>query len=186
MKVIALVGMPGAGKEEFVKVAMEEGWEVVRMGDVVRDYVRSQGLPLTDDVVGRIATEEREKHGPDIWARRTLERIGGSERVVIDGIRSVHEIRRFQEELGGDFLLVGIFASPRTRFERISRRGREDDARTWEEFVRRDMRELSWGLGEAFATADVMMVNEGTLEEFREKVRALLRGLVDGSHRISC
>ncbi len=186
MKVIALVGMPGAGKEEFVRVAMEEGWEVVRMGDVVRDYVRSQGLPLTDDVVGKIATEEREKHGPDIWARRTLERIGGCERVVIDGIRSVHEIKRFQEELGGDFLLVGIFASPRTRFERISRRGRADDVQTWEEFVRRDMRELSWGLGEAFATVDIMLVNEDTLEEFRERVRALLHSLMEGSHRPSC
>ena len=180
MKVIALVGMPGAGKEEFVRVAIEEGWEVVRMGDVVRDYVRSHRFPLRDDIVGRIATEEREKHGPDIWARRTLERIRRSDRVVIDGIRSVHEIKRFQEELGGDFLLVGIFASPRTRFERISRRGREDDVRTWDEFVRRDMRELSWGLGEAFATADVMIVNEGTLEEFRERVRAFLRSVSSG------
>jgi len=33
---------------------------------------------------------------------------------------------------------------------------------------------LSWGLGDVIATADVMLVNEGTLEDFRRQARAAL------------
>ena len=75
MAIILLVGMPGAGKEEFLKVAQERNYEVIRMGDVVREFVASQGKLLRDDVVGSIASEERKKHGIDIWAKRTVEKI---------------------------------------------------------------------------------------------------------------
>ena len=39
----------------------------------------------------------------------------------------------------------------------------------------RERRELSWGLGSVIAMADVIIVNEGNLEEFREKIRQLLK-----------
>ncbi len=179
MLLILLVGLPGAGKEEFVKVAQERGYKIIRMGDVVREFVVSQGLELRDDIVGGIASEERKKHGKDIWARRTLEKIkkGVAKRIVIDGIRSMDEVEVFKKELGKNAILVGIFAPRKLRFERIKKRGREDDISSWEEFVRREKRELSWGLGEVFALSDEMLLNTSSLEEFRENVFRFLRAL---------
>ncbi len=178
MLVILLVGMPGAGKEEFVKIAREMGYEVVRMGDVVREYVKSLGYELSDSIVGNIANEERKKHGIDIWAKRTVERIRGrGGKVLIDGVRCLEEVDVFKNELGEGVKLVGIFAPRRVRYERIVGRGREDDIKTWDEFVAREMRELKWGLGNVFALADYMLLNTSSLEDFHKNVRDFLLAL---------
>lgn len=168
--------MPGSGKEEFVKVAMEEGIEVIRMGDVVRDYVKEQGFELTDDNIGRIANEERKKHGLGIWAERTLPLVSG-ERVLIDGLRGGAELEVFKNAFGDDIVIIGIHCSPKTRYRRIVERNRSDATMTWEAFQGRDSRELGWGLGNALALSNHMVINEGTLEEFKNSVRELLNTL---------
>ena len=43
-----------------------------------------------------------------------------------------------------------------------------------EEFHERDNRELGWGLGETMALADVMIINESSLDEFKDNVRKLM------------
>ncbi len=176
MRVICVTGMPAAGKEEFQTVAMELGYAVVRMGDVVRDEARRRGLPITDAAVGGMAHEERTKHGPGIWAERTIPRVLG-ERVLIDGLRSPAEREVFRKAFGKDLVVFGIEASQGTRWRRVQDRKRADDAKTFDEFRRRDARELGWGLGEVVAAADVRIVNEVALEEFYERVRQELRRL---------
>lgn len=168
--------MPAAGKEEFQQIAVELGYTVVRMGDVVRDEARKRGLPITDAAVGGMAHEERQKHGAAVWAERTIPRVEG-ERVLIDGLRSPAEREVFRRSFGERLLVFGVVASQRTRWERVQRRQRADDAKTFEEFQRRDAREISWGLGEVVASADRAIVNEGTLEEFYSRVREELRKL---------
>jgi dephospho-CoA kinase len=56
-------------------------------------------------------------------------------------------------------------------------RDRTDAPENQEQFSERDRRELGWGLGSLIALADRMIVNEGTLGEFKEKVEELLREL---------
>lgn len=178
LKVLCVTGMPAAGKEEFQHVATDMGFVVVRMGDVVRDEARRRGLPMTDGAVGTMAGEERKAHGPAVWAARTIPRVRG-EHVLIDGLRSLAERDAFRKAFGKDLLVVGVEASPRTRWERVQRRHRSDDATTWEEFQRRDARELGWGLGEVIRAAEVTIVNESSLPEFYAEVRRVL-GKIDG------
>ena len=118
LKVIAVTGMPGSGKEEFISVVTEEGTFVLRIGDVVREYVKEQGLKLTDDNVGRVANEEREKHGFGIWAERTVPLVK-DDNVLIDGIRGDAELEVFRKAFGEDIVIIGIHSSPKTRYERI-------------------------------------------------------------------
>jgi dephospho-CoA kinase len=38
----------------------------------------------------------------------------------------------------------------------------------------RDKRELRWGLGAVIAAADIIISNEGSIDEFRDKIRKTL------------
>ncbi len=180
LKVIAVTGMPGSGKEEFVSVVLEEGIFVVRMGDVVREYVKDLGLELTDDNVGRTANGERDKHGFGIWAERTVPQVKG-ENVLIDGIRGDAELKVFRKAFGEETITVGIHCSPKTRYKRIVQRNRRDAPMTWEAFEGRDRRELGWGIGNALALSDYMIINEGTLADFKNSVKELLKTLGSGN-----
>ncbi len=168
--------MPAAGKEEFQKVAADEGFAIVRMGDVVREEARRRGLAITDAAVGGMAHEERQRHGAAVWAVRTIPHVR-ADRVCVDGLRSPAELVAFRESFGHGLVVFAVVASPETRWERVERRRRADDATTWEEFLRRDARERGWGLEEVIAAADVTIVNEGTLDAFYTNVRKALRGM---------
>ena len=168
--------MPAAGKEEFQKVAVELGYVVVRMGDVVREEAARRGLAVSDAAVGGMAHEERREHGDAIWAERTIPRVKAL-RVCIDGVRSLVELKTFRGAFGKGLVVFAVEASPETRWRRVQRRQRADDARTWEEFLQRDARETGWGLPQVIAAADVRITNEGTLEGFYDAVRKELRRL---------
>ena len=60
----------------------------------------------------------------------------------------------------------------------MSTRGRPDDGVGLQEFYDRDRRELKWGIGNAFALADGMLLNEGTLDQFRREARTTLERIL--------
>lgn len=165
--------MPGAGKEEFLQICLARGAKVVRMGDIVREKAKELGLDQSDKSVGTLANEERKRYGMDVWAKRTIPFVGG-DLVVIDGTRGPDEITAFKHAFGDDLKVVAIHSSPKTRFARIRARCRGDSSQTIDEFGEREKRELAWGLGEVIATADYMIVNEGTLDELKEAVAKFL------------
>ncbi len=169
---VLLTGMPGAGKEEFLTVAMEKDMDIVRMGDVVRETaVEEERFPSGD--IGSFAHEERERHHYGIWADRTVSRMS-DETSIIDGVRSAEEVEVFRNQLGDELGVVAIHASPKTRYERLKERNREDAPENWDEFKARDERELDWGLGKVIARADHIIINEGSLSDFRKKAEELL------------
>lgn len=176
-KIVCVTGMPGSGKEEFIEVAAGLGFEVVRMGDIVREEVARKGLDQDDATVGGLANSERKKYGLGIWAVRTLPRISGS-MVLIDGIRGIAEIEVYRQAFPEGLYVVSIEASDEVRFERINRRGRGDATTTKEEFRERDEREKSWGLLQAMGEADFRILNEGPLEEYRAKAGRVLREII--------
>lgn len=176
MKLICITGMPGCGKEEFVKTIEAKGLPVVRMGDVVRAEAQKRGVKFSDETVGGLAHEERLKHGFGIWAQRTLPYLK-HDVVVVDGIRCYEELEIFKQKLkGAELVLVAIHSSPETRRKRLAVRGRSDDINSEEEFEKRDLRELKWGMGEVIACADSMIVNEGAVEELQLKAIEFLKG----------
>lgn len=178
IRVACVTGMPGSGKEEFIKVAVDLGFEVIRMGDLVREEVERRGLEFDDASVGGLADSEREEYGMGIWALRTLPRIAGS-KVLIDGIRGIAEIEVYREAYPENLYVVSIEASDEVRYKRIRERGRKDATPTREEFNERDEREKGWGLMEAMAEADYRILNKGSLEEYRTEAQRVLRDIIE-------
>lgn len=178
MKVVAFTGMPGSGKSEAVAVVKNLGIPVIRMGDSVWEEVSNRNLEINDDNVGRIADEMRKTQGMNIWARRTIEKINPDEDiVVIDGVRNIEEVDLFKKRLDKDFSLVAIHASPETRHRRLLRRKRKDDTASLERIQERDKRELNWGIEILNSLADVVVVNEGNLSEFKSRIEEVLQSV---------
>lgn len=175
---VVFCGMPGSGKSIGATVAKELKIPVFVMGDVVRKEVTSQQLPLTPQSLGSVMLELREQFGDAVIAERCIDEIRkvSSSHIVIDGARSESEIRAFQEAF--HFVtVVAVHASPHIRFKRLQKRGRADDAFTKEIFLERDARELDIGLGRIFVQADIMLVNEGNIEELTTCVRKILKNI---------
>lgn len=179
MKVIAFAGMPGAGKTEASNVARELGFPVIVMGDVLREEVKNRGLEPTDQNIGSVANQLRKDDGMDAIAKRCIPKIKtiDGRAVVIDGIRGIAEVETFKREFGSDFTLIKIDAPFELRLQRLSRRGRSDDMTTPEELMKRDERELSWGMGQAMDVADMSVANLDPIERLKDEVRSMLKKL---------
>jgi dephospho-CoA kinase len=200
MKIIGLVGLPGSGKGEASRVAKQQGLTVLVMGDVIRQEADRLGLDATDGNLGRIGSALREKEGPEAVARRVLERAvaSGEDTVVVDGLRSGEEADYFATH-AQQFHLVEICAPADERLRWLQARGRPDDPGSGlcgadeqdldEKIIsccgetdgqaaaaleQRECREMGWGMSQAIEAASLKLINDGSLEEFRENFRRLL------------
>jgi dephospho-CoA kinase len=170
--------MAGSGKTTLSQIIREKGLRVVTMGDVIRDLAKQRGMDPSPENLGVLAKEIRNE-GADAVARRCIELLKRTSNglVVVDGIRSLSEVEAFKDEF--DVVLVAIHASPVSRFQRLTKRGRSDDPQTWEEFRVRDTRELGFGIGSAIASADVVIVNDNDLSALRKNFEAVVERLKD-------
>ncbi len=94
--------------------------------------------------------------------------------VIIDGIRSIHEVEILKDI--GNVKLLAIHASADTRFKHIKQRVRSDKPLNEEDFVVRDKRELTVGISEAIALSDESISNNNlTIEELKEKAYEIIQ-----------
>lgn len=183
MKLVAITGMPGAGKSTAAQALLARGWKRVVMGDVIREETQRRGLTADEKNTGEVLLDLRKRHGPAVVAELCIKQIKETkaERVVVDGIRSQAEVEVFREF--ANLLLVAIHASRKRRFSLLKERGRSDDPQLYETFLRRDERELEVGIGTAIALADEVVSNEHTTPEMlaEEIVRLVERWVETGA-----
>ena len=170
-RVIAISGMPGAGKGVAAAAARQLGIQVLVLGDVIREETERRGLEPTPKNVGEVMLQVRKDEGPAAVANRLLHKVDAlnSPTVVIEGIRSLDELKVLKSKF--DVITIAIHASPNTRFQRLLSRGRSDDPKTWDVFYERDIRELEVGLGYVVALADVILANGGSISELQAKFK---------------
>ena len=168
--------MPGAGKSTFAKVAKDMGFEVIHMGDAVREETRHQKLELTDANLGIVMLAIRKKYGKAAVAELCIEKIkrSSSNLFVIDGLRSIPEIEAFKKV--GNVTVLSIHASRGTRYKFLALRKRKDAPADERTFTERDVRELKVGIGGAIALADQVIGNNSiTIDEFKKRASEFLR-----------
>ena len=93
--------------------------------------------------------------------------------IVVEGIRSHHEVEMFKENFD-NFIILSIFANPTLRFKRLQNRMREDDSKDYSGFLKRDQMELDFGIGNVIALSDKIIINESDLESYQEKINEFL------------
>ena len=179
MKVVSIVGMAGAGKSEVARLFEENGFVRIRFGDVTDEEVKKQGLELNEQNERYIRELLRKEHGMSAYARLNLPRIDSAlthSDVVIDGLYSWEEYIFLKDYYGEDFYVVAVWASPRTRYARLTTR--LNRRLTPEEANSRDKAEIeNTNKGGPIAMADFTIINESSLENLRKEARKIISSL---------
>lgn len=174
-KLLLITGMPGAGKSTVAARTRALGFDVIIMGDRIREETASRGLSISDMNCGRVMEEIREELGSSVIAKLSIPKILAAEKslIAIDGVRSIAEVEEFKRSFPTTRLLA-VIASPQRRYDLIRSRSREDKPSDEAAFKLRDERELRVGVGEAMSIAEEVLLNDViTLEELKAEVVAI-------------
>ena len=178
--IVCITGMPGAGKSTIVNKLQEIGFTKFTLGDGIRAEAKRRNVDPSGENLGKIMLEVREKNGPGAVAELIKDSIQNSTQdvVIIDGVRSIAEIDVLKQI--GDVKLLAIDASPETRFNFLSSRGRSDDPKTQENFQERDNREISVGLDKSIDIADKTITNRNlTIDELVNSSKEIIEGWIN-------
>ena len=163
-------GLPGCGKSFVSDIAIEKGAIIVSMGDIIREEAKKRNEPTKETAVNL-----RKEFGNDIVSELTIKKIKKLQEddnpnlVIIEGIRSLHEVDMFKENFE-DFFILSVFANENLRFERLKKRNREDDSQDYEGFQKRDRTELGFGIGDVISLSDKILINESDIESYQKKI----------------
>ena len=184
--IVAIVGMPGAGKTEAASVFSSLGWHVIRFGQITLDEVKKRGMPVNEASERAIREEFRETYGMAAYAivnQPTIDQSLATGPMAIDNLMSWSEYKVMKEKYGAQFFTLAIAASPATRYERLEgragRHGADADTRfrsfPHEQALARDFAEIEHiEKGGPIAMADYTVVNEGSLEALHHEVEQFI------------
>ena len=162
---VCLTGMPGAGKSTIAEGLKPKGYEIINLGNAVREEAKKRNLDPTRENLGKLMLELRENNGAVAIAELAKPIIESSNAnvLLIDGVRSNDEIQVLRKL--GTVKLLAIHASTDTRFNFLQKRGRSDDPQTKEHFNERDNRELGVGISNSIALSDFAISNIGLTKD---------------------
>ncbi len=178
--IIGLAGSFGGGKGTVVDyLTTVRGFHHYSASKFITEEIVRRGMPVDRDSMITVANELRAEHGPTHIIDSLYEHAsvtGGD--AIIESLRAVAEVRRIKQ-LGG--YVIGVDADPKLRYERARARGSEKDNVTYEEWLAQEQKETNpddptkQNIFGALAEADVVVQNNGTLEELHAKVDEVLK-----------
>ncbi|MBM3119515.1 MAG: dephospho-CoA kinase [Chloroflexi bacterium] len=176
MKVVSIVGMAGSGKSEVARVFERNRFKRIRFGNITDEEIKRRGLELNEENERCVRQQLRREHGMAAYAKLNLPRIDDSlksSNVVIDGLYSWEEYTLLKNRYGDSFHVVAVWASPKTRYQRLGRR--RIRPLSVEEAASRDVAELeNTNKGGPIAMADFTIINETSLEDLKRETENVL------------
>ena len=181
MKIVAIVGMAGAGKSEVARLFEINRFAKIRFGDITDEEVKKRGLKLNEENERRIRELLRKEHGMSAYAVLNLSKIDLALKrsaVVIDGLYSWEEYTFLKSYYGDSFCVIAVWASPKTRYARLA--ARVERPLTGEEAASRDKAEVEKiGKSGPIAMADFTILNEVSLKNIEREVKKAISTLKD-------
>ena len=178
--VLALVGLPGAGKDVAANYFKKKGLAVVRLGDITDDMIKAKGLDFTNEAEKKVREGIRRDYGMDAYIQLNKKKINKALEtnpiVIINGVRSWEEYVSAQKLFPKVFLL-SITADKKIRYRRLQGRKVRNKVRGED----RDVHEvLGLNMGPTIALADRTIINNGSLTDYEDKLEEVYRQVYYG------
>lgn len=176
-KIIAIVGMCGAGKSVVCEHLENLGYKKVYFGGVTMEKLKEEGLEVNPENEKMMRERLRSELGMGAFAKILLpkiEELASQNNVVLDGLYSWDELKILQEKF--DVITIAIIVDKKTRYKRLNIR--EIRPLTNEEAFNRDISEIE-NISKAgpIAFADYYIDNNGTIENTKLRVDEILDNL---------
>lgn len=178
--ILGFVGPLASGKEEAKKYLEKNyGAGSHRFSMMLRDILNRLYLPITRENMQDLSLDLRQRFGGDTLARVIAEDVKNDPReiIVVDGVRRLADIVSLKDVPG--FYLVAIDAKPRTRYERLIKRGEnaDDNQKTYEEFMIDCQKEPELEIPTVMAQAKFHLDNNGDLAQLHKQIDDLIKQL---------
>lgn len=172
VRVVAIVGMPGAGKSMAADFFRQKGLMVLRFGDAVERALKESGKEVNEANERWYREKLRHDLGMAAMAIKIEPRIVEASQkntiIILDGLYSWEEYLYLKQKFPS-LLLLCIFAPPNVRYERLN--ARPVRRLSPEEAEGRDFAEIEHlNKGGPIARADYLIKNESTLQALQENL----------------
>ncbi|MFH1359250.1 MAG: AAA family ATPase [archaeon] len=137
---IGLVGTLGSGKGTVREILEDKGFKTkIFSVDVLEKELNKRKIPITRKSLRDIGSEIRSKEGLNAIAFRLIKSLDLNEDCVIDGARNLGEVEEMKKH---GFIIVGVDAPIKIRFDRLVFRAGPKDFKTWDEFIEQEKKDL--------------------------------------------
>ena len=172
--IVGVTGFFAAGKDTVAEILQERGFRHVSLSDIIREEIRARGEEVTIPRLTAVGNELRAANGPQVLAERALKQLPADGDAVVTSIRHGAEVEALRRR--PDFRMVFVDAPIRVRYERSRARARGGDPVSFFEFQSAERAQMtsrdpnSQQLANCRQMADVVIMNDGTVDNLKEKV----------------
>lgn len=174
---LAIVGLPGAGKSTAAKYFSERNGTTIEFGKIINDYITNHKLEHNEKNHKMMRDRLRKEYGMAAMAilneKKIKQAFKKNKIVVIDGMRSWEEYEYLKRTLKGvKIILVALYADKQLRYKRIENRG----YRSHLYGEKRDVDELlGINMGSTIGFADYFVDANGSVEDLKDKLEVIYR-----------
>ena len=181
-RIIVILGMCGSGKSVFCDYVEQKGYQRIYFGDVTFDKLKEEGLEVNPENERMMREKLRHDGGMGVYAMLNIPKIKEAIKtsdVVVESLYSWDELKILQEEFS-NITTIAIVVDKDKRYQRLEKR--EYRPLTHDEAALRDLTETeNIRKCEPIANADYYILNNGTKNEFYERIDELLNEIYKGN-----
>ena len=178
--VIGLVGEKGSGKQTFVNFFKDLNPNLkigqVRFSDILAQTLLMWDIPITRSNLQQLSIAMDKTFGSKTLAHAAKFNIEGetADIIIFDGIRGfaqVDMIKTYPKNI-----IVYITAKQKLRYQRLKNKSEKvgETGLSFEQFMKEEKVKTELEIPKLGKMADVKIENNGTLDEFKTKIKQLL------------
>lgn len=172
--IIGVVGRIGAGKETLTSFLRQKGFIYLETSKLLSEELIKRGLEVTRWNQQNLGDEWRKDFGHAVLMKKLLDKTESGKDYIFDSLRNAKEADFLRKNVP-EFILIGVDADQKVRFDRIIKRNKSSDPKNWEDFLKVDQRDffdennsLGQQVGKCMELADFKINNSDLQQSMKE------------------
>lgn len=182
--IIGLTGTFASGKGEVAEILSRLDFSHLSFSDILREILRQQSKEINRVNLQQLGNQLRAEEGEGVLGQKLAEKIKAEKltKVVAETVRHPQEAEALKK--AGNFHLIAVDAPLELRYERSQKRLRPEDQVSFKQFKKQqefEMNDQNKGgmqIANCLRQADFTIINDGTLEDLKQKVQDVLKQII--------